>query len=238
MLRRRPRLVAFVLLVLIVSGALGVLVAMLKREPAFYAQAATRSDYDTREKASRCLTRMQDLKNDIRTKRDWGETFTAEELNSFFAEMMCANGTFAGMLPRHFHSPRVAVEGDRLRLGFRYGSGFWSTVVSVEFRVWLVAEQVNLMAVEVCDLRLGGLGVGAQSILDAIGETARSSNIDVTWYRHNGNPVGLFRFFPDQPRPASQVLTLEVRDGTIVIAGKSVADGPATMPTPSVPKGP
>jgi hypothetical protein len=238
MLRRRPKLVAFALLVLITAGALGLLVTLLKREPAFYVHAAPRSDYDTREKASRLMTRVQELKNDIRTKGDWGETFTAEELNCFFAEMMCANGTFAGMLPKRFHAPRVAVEGDRLRLGFRYGTGFWSTVVSVEFRVWLVAEQVNLMAVEVCDLRLGSLGVGAQSILDAIGETARASNIEVTWHRHNGNPVGLFRFFPDQPRPASQVLTLEVRDGTIVIAGKSVADGPATMPTPRVPVGP
>src|SRR5690242_6106843 len=70
MFRRRPRLVAFALLVLILSGAIGALIAMLKREPAFYAQAAPRSDYDTREKASRCLTRMQDLKNDIRTKRE------------------------------------------------------------------------------------------------------------------------------------------------------------------------
>ena len=233
MLRRRPKLVAFGLLVLIVSGALGLVVALLKREPAFYRHAAPRSDYDTREKASRLLTRVQELKNDIRTKGDWGETFTAEELNCFFAEMMSDNGTFAGMLPRRFHDPRVAVDGDRLRLGFRYGKGFWSTVVSVEFRVWLVAEQVNLMAVEVCDLRLGGLGVGAQSILDAIGETARASNIDVTWYRHNGNPVGLFRFFPDQPRPASQVLTLEVRDGTITVAGKSVAEGPASAMAPA-----
>ena len=160
MLRRRPKLVAVVLLVLILSGTLGALGAMLKREPAFYVQAAPRSDYDTREKASRLLTRVQELKNDIRTKGDWGETFTADELNCFFAEMMGTNGAFAGMLPKRFHSPRVAVEGDRLRLGFRYGTGFWSTVVSVEFRVWLVAEQVNLMAVEVCDLRLGGLGVG------------------------------------------------------------------------------
>ena len=230
--RRRSMFLALALLVAILSSALGLLGYLLKAEPAFYMQAAPPADYDTREKASRLLTRVQDLKNDIRTKGDWGETFTTEELNCFFAEMMSANGTFAGMLPKRFHSPRVAIDGDRLKLGFRYGSGFWSTVVSVEFRVWLVAEEVNLMAVEVCDLRLGRLGVGAQSILDAIGETARASNIDVSWYRHNGNPVGLFRFFPDQPRPASQVLTLEVRDGTIVVAGKSWGDSPAPAPAP------
>lgn len=232
MLRRRPLFLALGLLLLILSTASGVLGWFAKREPQFYTAAACPADYDTREKASRLLTRVQDLKNDIRTKTEWGETFTAEELNCFFAEMMAANGSFASLLPRGFHSPRVGIEGDRLKLGLRYGEGFWSAVVWVEFRVWLVADEVNLMAVEVCNLRVGRLGVGAQSILDAISETARGSNIDVTWYRHNGNPVGLFRFFPDQPRPASQVLTLEVRDGKIVIAGRTVTDMPSPVAPP------
>ena len=80
---------------------------LLKAEPAFYVRAAPPADYDTREKASRLLTRVQDLKNDIRTKGDWVESFTTEDLNCFFAEMMSANGTFAGMLPKRFHSPQA-----------------------------------------------------------------------------------------------------------------------------------
>jgi hypothetical protein len=234
--RRRSVLLALTLLLLSTCGVLGVLGWFVKREPAFYTQAECPTDYDTREKASRLLTRVQELKNDIRTKGEWGETFTAEELNCFFAEMMSAEGSFAGLLPRGFHSPRVAIVGDRLRLGLRYGEGFWSTVVWVEFRVWLVAEEVNLMAVEVCDLKVGRLGIGAQSILDAISETAQGSKIDVMWYRHKGNPVGLFRFFPDQPRPASQILTLEVREGKVVIAGRTMTDSP--LPAPSGPLGP
>lgn len=236
--RRRPLILAIGLLVLIVSAAVTVLAYVVKREPSFYTQAAPPADYDTREKASRLLTRVQELKNDIRTKGDWGDTFTTEELNCFFAEMMGQNGTFAGMMPKGFHSPRIAVVDDRLKIGFRYGRGFWSTVVSIELRVWLVADEINLMAVEVCDLRAGRLGVGAQSILDAIGETARESNIDVTWYRHNGNPVGLFRFFPDQPQPVSQVLTLEVSSGKIVLAGRSRADSRSTAPVVVTPLGP
>src|SRR5437868_9057168 len=235
--RHRPLALALGLLVLILAAALGVLGYALKRVPAFYTAAARPGDYDTREKASRLVTRVADLKTDIRTKGDWGETFTADELNCFFAEMMGPGGSFTGLLPKGFHSPRVAVEGDRLKLGFRYGQGFWSTVVWIELRVWLVADEVNLMAVEVCDLRAGSLGVGAQSILDSIADAARASNIDVTWYRHEGNPVGLFRFFPDQPIPASQVLTLEVRDGTIVVAGRSrLAD--SAGPVAPAPPGP
>ncbi|MBA4189775.1 MAG: hypothetical protein C0467_17460 [Planctomycetaceae bacterium] len=227
-------LVAVGLIVLLVSGVVGVLVSMLKCEPAFYTDAACPNDYDTREKASRVLTRIQDLKTDIRTKGEWGETFSAEELNCFFAETMTANGSFASLLPEGFSAPRVAVEGDHLKLGFRYGEGFWSAIVWIELRVWLVAEDINVMAVEVCDLRAGRLAVGTQSVLDAIAEAARGSNIDVTWYRHNGNAVGLFRFFPDQVQPASNVLTLETREGKVVVAGRTRTD----LPLPSTVIGP
>jgi hypothetical protein len=233
--RRRSSLIALGLLVAILFGVMGIFGGLAKQQPVFYTQAACAADYDTREKASRLLTRVQDLKNDIRTKPEWGETFTAEELNCFFAEMMTDTGSLAGLLPRGFHSPRVAIEGDRLKLGLRYGDGFWSVVVWAEFRIWLVADETNLMAVEVCDLKVGQLGIGAQSILDAISDTARASNIDVNWYRHGRNPVGLFRFFPDQPRPASQVLTLQVRDNKIVVAGRTMTDGHVTPLPPVTP---
>jgi hypothetical protein len=216
--------VAYGLLLLLLTTPGGVLGYMLKREPAFYTAAAVPADYDTRERASRVLTRIQELKNDIRTHGEWGETFTAEDLNCFFAEMMTGGGSFAGVLPKNFHDPRIAIEGDRLKLGLRYGKGLWSTVVSVELRVWLVADEVNLMGMEVCGLHAGRLGISAQSILDAIEDLAREAKIDVTWYRHGRNPVGLFKFFPDQPRPVSQVLTLEVRDGKIIIAGQTITD--------------
>jgi hypothetical protein len=224
MFRRYRTLLASVTILFLVLGCtLGGLGYLAKCEPEFYTAAACPNDYDTRERASRLLTRVQDLKNDIRTKTEWGETFTAAELNCFFAEMLSSGGTFHGLLPRAAHSPRLAIDGDRLRLGFCYGEGFWSCVVWVEVRAWLVAEETNLMALEVCDLRAGRLkiGIGTQWVLDAIAETARQSNVDVTWYRYEGRPVGLFKFFPEQPRPASQVLTLEVRDGAIVVAGRT-----------------
>lgn len=200
---------------------------LLKAEPEFYRQASPPDTYDTREKASHLVTRIQDLKYDIRTRPSWGVRVTAEELNCFFAETMGPRGSFAGWLPPGFHSPRVAIVGDRLYLGVRYGRGFWSTVVSLQLRIWLPAEEINVVAVEVCDLRLGRLGIAAQSILDALGEAARASHVNVDWYRHNGHPVGLFRFFPDQARPVSQILTLEVQNGQITLAGRTRVEAAA-----------
>jgi hypothetical protein len=223
---RRPLFRAIGLLALVLFLGASVFAYFIKREPAFYSAAEKQGDFDTRDKAYSLLTRVQDLKNDIRTMSKWGETFTAEDLNCFFSEMMAEKGSFTGMLPAGFHSPRVAIDGNRLKIGFRYGRGFWSTVIWIELKIWLVAGETNVMAVEVCDLRAGKLGIGTQTILDAIGDAARESNIDVTWFRHNSNAVGLFRFFPDQARPASQVLTLDVQDNKIVIAGQSISAEP------------
>lgn len=231
MRRRRSFLLAFTVLVGAVSACVCGALYAAKREPEFYAKPACPDEWDAREKSSRLLTRVQDLKNEIRSRHEWGDTFSADDLNCFFAENMGANGGFASVLPAKLHSPRVSIEGDRLKLGFKYREGFWSTVVWVELRVWLVAGETNVVAVEVCDLRAGCVPIGSQSILDAVTEAARDSNIEVTWYRHEGNPVGLFRFYADQPNPASQILTLEVKDGRVVVAGRSFVDQPVAIAT-------
>lgn len=223
-MRRRSKLLALLILVGGISACLGLGLYLAKRQPDFYAQAPNPDDWETRDKSARLVTRVQDLKNEIRSHNEWGDTFTAEDLNCFFVENMSRKGGLCAMLPEGCHSPRVAIEGDRLKVGFKYGEGFWSTVVWVELKVWLVANETNLVAVEVCDLRTGSLPIGSQSILDSITEAARDSNIEVMWYRNGSNPVGLFRFYADQPRPSSQILTLEVKDGKIVVAGRSFVE--------------
>jgi len=232
MRRRRPFFVAVGLLMVALGAAFGILLSLAKSEPAFYKAAVSeQADWETHQRASQLLTRVQELQNDIRAKGEWGDTFTEDELNCFFAENMGPKDGLTELLPKGFHSPRVSIEGDRLRLGVRYREGFWSTVVWLEMRVWLVKEQVNVAAVEVCELRAGRLPFGTQSILDKIAEVARESSIEVTWYRHKSNPIGLFKFFAKQPKATSQVLTLEVKDGKIVIAGKSSLDLPPAAPT-------
>ena len=222
---RRNRLTSILILAGFVSLAFGGIFVLAKREPDFYRGAPNPDEYETRERAAQLLTRVQDLKNEIRSQSEWGETFTAEELNCFFVENMGKKGGLASMLPEGVHSPRVAIEGDRLKIGFKYGEGFWSTVVWVELKVWLVKDEPNLVALEVCDLRTGSLPVGSQSVLDSISEAVREWNIDVTWYRNGSNPVGLFRFFANQQGQAgSQILTLKVEDGKIVVAGRTPVD--------------
>ena len=162
--------------------------------------------------------------------RTSGATFTVDDLNAFFIENLGPKGRLTELLPKGFHSPRVAIDGDRLKIGVKYGEGFWSTVVWLELKVWLVADQTNMAAVEVCSLKAGGLPFGSQTILDKIADVARDSSIDVTWYRNKSNPVGVFRFFSKQPQATSQVLTLDVKDGRIMVAGRSFQERSRSTP--------
>jgi hypothetical protein len=230
MRRRLPFFRAIGLLTLAAAIVFGGLLFAGKKAPAFYSASNQPGDWDTHDRSARLLTRVIELQNDIRAKDEWGDTFTAEDLNAFFIENMGPKGRLAEMLPKGFHSPRIAIEGDRLLMGVQYREGFWSTVVWLELKVWLVADEVNVAAVEVCGLKAGRIPFGSQSILDKIADVARESSVDVTWYRNKSNPVGLFRFFAKQPRATSQILTLEVKDGKIVVAGRSFLDGALARP--------
>ncbi|MCS6863813.1 MAG: hypothetical protein RMJ56_03775 [Gemmataceae bacterium] len=236
MRRRRQVLSAIAILLTAFGLAVAGLLYTVKSVPDFYVAADHPSDWDTHESSARFLTRVLDLQNDIRSKEAWGDTFSVEEINSFFIENLGPGGKFTDSFPAGFHSPRIAIDGDRLLLGIRYRQGFWSTVIWLELKVWLVAGQTNLAAIEICHLRAGGLSFGSLSLLDKIAEFAREMSMDVTWYRNGKNPVGLVRFFAQQPRATSQVLTLEVSDGKIVVAGRtSLEIRPAGTLNPSQP---
>jgi hypothetical protein len=223
-MRRRKKLIAVGLLALAVAAAAGVIGVLAKSAPTFYASAKSLFS-DSPQRSSDLMTRIQDLQNDIRTKPEWTATFAAADLNCFFQEMVCDSPTgLASLLPEGCHSPRVAIEGDRVLIGLTYGHDFWSSVLWMELRLWLPKHDVNVMAVEIVGLNAGQLPLSGQSLLDSITELAHESNVDVVWYRSGSNPVGLFRFYANQLRPATQIHTLKVADGKITVAGRTRLD--------------
>ena len=98
--------------------------------------------------------------------------------------------------------------------------------MSAELRVWLVKDEVNTVAVELVGMRAGVLPVELQWFrsLDEIAEAVRDRNMDVSWYRHDGHLVGVFRLYADQPRPQTQLGTVTVADGRVTVAGRSMVD--------------
>ena len=129
----------------------------------------------------------------------------------------------------------MAFEDDRVRLGFRYGSGWYSSVVTLEFRVWLVARKPNVIALELCGFRAGALPLGTQVLLDYVTEAARRLGIEVTWFRNQGHPVALLQIQANQPRPTFQIRRLEVHAGSLLIACSPTHDQgspPPVVPAP------
>jgi hypothetical protein len=228
--RRRRVLLALLIVALAAAAVVGVLGMLLKQEPAYYA-ADPGDEFSDSLVASRVLTRFGDLMNDVRLKPEWSGSFTASELNAFLRENLQEDGWLARVMPPELHDPRVAIEGDRVKVAGRVGDGFWSTVVSAELRVWLVKDEINTVAVELVHMRAGALPVELQWFrgLDAIGEAVRDRNVDVSWYRHDGHLVGVFRLYADQPRPPTQLRTVKVADGRVAVAGRKLGEAVAPL---------
>jgi hypothetical protein len=139
------------------------------------------------------------------------------------------------LLNEGISDPRLTIEPDHLRLGFRYGSSPWSSVISIYFRVWLVPSEPNVVALELQGLHAGLLPFSAQSLLERVSDVLRQK-VNVTWYRHNSNPVALVRFQSDSNRTTVQMTNLELQDGKIIINGSSLDGAPAAALPPSTAK--
>ncbi len=130
-------------------------------------------------------------------------------------------------LPEGISDPRIAFDHDRIRLAFRYGSGLFSTVISIDLRIWLTAQERNVLVVELERFRAGALPISSRTLLEKISEAGRPRGIGVAWYRNHqtGHPVAVLRFQDDQPKPTMEFIAVQPEAGTITIHGRST-DGP------------
>lgn len=222
-MRHKRTLATIGMLVFLFGVSISVLVILLKHEPSFYRELAIAPSPQRKKASQEFQTHFFDLMNSItNNEANWGDTFTAEQFNSYFQEDLGKSGALEALWQKGIHDPRIALESERVRLAFRYGKGFWSTIISINLKVWLVAHEPNVVAMELERLQAGAIPITAQSLLEYATEAARQLNIEVNWYRHHGNPVALLRFQADQVRPTVQMLRLQVQSGQLLIAGRSL----------------
>ena len=224
-MRRRAFYRSLVCLGFIVLAAAACIGYLVLRVPTTYARVTVPTGPERRKLSGEFVSGVNEMMATIE-KNDghWNETFSADQMNSYFEEHFL--GAMPFHLPEGVHSPRVRIDPSRFTLAFRYGRGFWSTVVSVEMNVWLVAGERNAVAVEVLGVHAGSMPISVQSFLEQVAENARQLSIEVTWYRRDGNPVALLRFQPDQENPTFVLQKLELQDGKLIIAGKSNETAP------------
>jgi hypothetical protein len=231
-MRRRSLLYAVCALGLISTAAAAALTLLLRHEPAFYRQATLPDGPERKKQSAELINKCADLINNLGSMPHWSETFTEEQLNSYFEEDFLRTCPVDRALPEGFSHPRVVIEPGRLLLAFRYSQGPVTSVVSVELRLWLVEKEPNVVALELQGLHAGLLPISSQSLLEAISEAGRQLNLEVTWYRHEGNPVAVVRYRDEQPHPGVQLERLELRQGQLYIQGTGEAALPARVIPP------
>lgn len=205
--------------VLLVGGCVTV-IAMLRYQPEFYRRAEVPAGEERKKRSKEFVGQLYTLVNSIREYKTWGAQFNDTQVNSYFAEDFLKPGNFERTIfPDGVNGPRLAIDNQSIRLGMRYGKGIWSTIVSVDLRVWLAANEPNVVMVEIERIRAGALPISAQSILDRLSETVRRQDVEVTWYRLKGKPVALLRFGAGRQEMGVQLLQLRMQQGILTING-------------------
>lgn len=219
--------VGIVLLILVAVG--GTLLLLVRHEPAFYSDFALEPGERQRlsEEFWSAASILANI-NENDDERGWVANFTDLQINSFLEEGAGKVGLDTLLLRQEMSMPRVAIEPDKARLAFRYGTGTRSTVISIEFRLWLVKTEPGLIALELQSLRAGSLPISSQSLLDQLSEFGEKWNTKVSWYRYprNGNPVALLRLQADKEKPTVKLTQLELQQGKLIIAGRSTEASP------------
>jgi hypothetical protein len=221
-MRRKKFWVSLGLLVVFVTAGATTLGLLTKHTPAFYEQASVPPSEQRVNDSGEFVNRFTGLMNSVLDRYpDWWGVFTSAHINAFLQEDFLQSWGGDNNLPDGFHDLRVQIEEGRLRLGCRYGQGFFSTVLSIDVKMWLIANEVNLIGVELLELRAGALPISKQNVLGYITEAARRANIDVKWYHRQNNPVAIFRLQANQVRPTIQIQRFELKPGKMVIVGRS-----------------
>src|SRR5260370_20011592 len=197
----------------------------LKHDPHFYHASDFPSSAERKQLSIKCVGDFMQMLGDVKggDQKPWEVSFTESGINSFFQEDLVSLGEAENLRKIGVSEPRVAFDQDRIRFAFRYGSGFWSTVVSYDVRVGAVPKEPNVRAVESLGGRAGAMPISVQSLLAEVTELAARQNIEVTAYRHEGHPVALFRFQADQARPTAHLTCVRSEPGKLTLRGPSGA---------------
>jgi hypothetical protein len=222
---RKSILLGIAIALLLVGGTGAVFILLIRNEPSEYQRASVEPGEERVAQSNTFFRDFTQLLTDAgNDSGDWEANFTDLQVNSYFEEGFIHSGVDEKLLPDGIRDPRVTIEQGKFRLMFRYGTGNFSSVITVELGVWLAGDEPNVVCLELLKFRAGSLPISAQSLLDRISDTLRRSNVEVTWYRHDGNPVAALKFSSDPQHSSVQLKTLRLEQGQVTIQGSS-SDG-------------
>lgn len=191
----------------------------IRHEPEFYRRAAIPPGPERLRDSQSLNDTLLRFIHQVNNETQWEAYFTDQQLNSWLAEEFLRSD-WHKLLPKDVSEPRVVFQKDTVLLAFRYGDGEFSSVVSLEARLWISPSETNTLVVEVLDLRAGAMPLSTKMIQDRFNEAAEEHNLDVQWYRQGRNPTAVIRFEKDKREPSFELVHLDVGDGSFHIKAK------------------
>ncbi len=214
-------------IVLIVSCAAAILLAaagawaywVSRQVPSFYAAALSQPADSAHQASDAMLREAAALVSDLRKSGRWQALFTVEQINGWLADDLQKN--HPTLLPSTISEPRVAIENNQLKLGFRWQQPKWSVVVSLATEVYL--REANVVAVRIRKVRAGGLPLPLRNLLHDLIAAGRGLDLQIEEQQIEGDPLLLIT--PPQDGDYGNLLVqleaLELHDGQLYVAGRS-----------------
>jgi len=186
--------------------------------PRFYREALVADQEVHKQACDQVLRRISTLSNDLRNGRPWQLQLSAEEINGWLAVDLPRN--YPDALPPEAETPRVAIDGNLVRVAVRVRRGGFRTVVSLVLEPYL--SKPDEVAVRIRSLRAGGLPIPFGQILDNFSETIQQSGLKLQWRQTDGDPVAVISVVArNTGRGQIHLAKFQLADGKVLVSGTS-----------------
>lgn len=208
--------------------ALGGIYSAARHVPGFYKDALQTAPSARQRQSDELLENAAALASSVGQEGRWQALFTAEQINGWLSVDVAKN--FPELVPQGVADPRVAIHPDRIAVACRYLDGPVETVLSLEGEAYV--EEPNVLAVRIVRARAGSLPAPLGSLLAGISRAADGAGLQLRWLQSGGDPVAVIRLqsLGDEGNRRRQIETIELRDGEIYLAGRTVSGSGPSAP--------
>jgi len=191
----------------------------LTHVPQWYV-AALESEEVQQARGQQMEQQLKTLAIEVEQSNFWSAKFTAGELNGWLATHL--KEEFPEWLPPGIDNPRVAIEGDRIRIGAQYTRSGVTTVVHTAAEVELTTEP-NVVQVRIDKPQAGSIRLPLGQLMEEASKQAEGREIPLRWEETDDDPIAYITL-PERSEEVDGLMIyeeLEVRDGAIHVAGRT-----------------
>jgi hypothetical protein len=184
--------------------------------PERYAELIGRDRSAQATASTEMFNRSQRLVNDVKRPGDWRATFTAEQINGYFA--VDFEKQFRDLLPGEIQDPRIDIGEKTITLFCRYDGAGGESVLSLELEPFLADR--DALGLRLIDARAGSLPLPAGRVREVLSEAAQAAELAVRWVEEEGQPVALIAMPTTKGGRRVELTHLELAGEEIRLAGE------------------